>query len=188
MGRDFQRVLRFGGQQDQVKLVSLSVGLNFGNVDSVCPTSPPMPDTRRPDLRNASAESVLRAASRTGSPVRMARAAIVPPNAPMPSISICILKPPRWPSCPVFDRMTIESRLCADLSLADDHRLAADLNLFENSSTARERNVNTTWAAHADALEAHEPRLSLGRYSVVLEQICAQRSTRAAGGRILRDA
>jgi hypothetical protein len=37
MGRDFQRVLRFGGQQDQVKLVSLSVGLNCGNVDSVCP-------------------------------------------------------------------------------------------------------------------------------------------------------
>src|SRR4029077_4098806 len=54
-----------------------------------------MPDTRRPDLRNASAESVLRAASRTGSPVRMARAAIVPPNAPMPTISICILEPPR---------------------------------------------------------------------------------------------
>jgi hypothetical protein len=37
MGRDFQRVLRFGGQQDQVKLVSLSVGLNCVNVDSVCP-------------------------------------------------------------------------------------------------------------------------------------------------------
>jgi hypothetical protein len=28
---------RFGGQQDQVKLVSLSVGLNGGNVDNVCP-------------------------------------------------------------------------------------------------------------------------------------------------------
>ena len=37
MGRDFQRVPRFGGQQDQVKLVSLSIGLNCGNVDSVCP-------------------------------------------------------------------------------------------------------------------------------------------------------
>src|SRR4029077_7392896 len=37
MGRDFQRVLRFGGQQDHVKLVSLSVVLNCGNVDSVCP-------------------------------------------------------------------------------------------------------------------------------------------------------
>src|SRR6478752_6927894 len=37
MGRDFQRVLRFGGQQDHVKLVSLSVLLNCGNVDSVCP-------------------------------------------------------------------------------------------------------------------------------------------------------
>src|SRR5215470_3429036 len=49
-----------------------------------------MPDTRRPDLRNASAESVLRAASRTASPVRMARAAIVPPNAPTPTISIRI--------------------------------------------------------------------------------------------------
>src|SRR5215813_13247649 len=36
MGRDFQRVLRFGGQQDHVKLVSLSVVLNSGNVDSVC--------------------------------------------------------------------------------------------------------------------------------------------------------
>src|SRR5256885_17143392 len=36
MGRDFQRVLRFGSQQDQVKLVSLSVVLNGGNVDSVC--------------------------------------------------------------------------------------------------------------------------------------------------------
>src|SRR5262249_42779598 len=56
--------------------------------------SPPMPNTRRPDLRNASADSVLRAASRTGSPVRMARAAIVPPSAPMPTISIRTLKPP----------------------------------------------------------------------------------------------
>src|SRR6202043_750166 len=37
MGRDFQGVLRFGGQQDHVKLVSLSVVLNCGNVDSVCP-------------------------------------------------------------------------------------------------------------------------------------------------------
>src|SRR5262249_36900031 len=37
MGRDFQRVLRFVGKQDQVKLVSLSVVLNCGNVDSVCP-------------------------------------------------------------------------------------------------------------------------------------------------------
>src|SRR5437588_10686519 len=37
MVRDFQRVLRFGGQQDQVKLVSLSVVLNCGNVDNVCP-------------------------------------------------------------------------------------------------------------------------------------------------------
>ena len=78
--------------------------------------------------------------------------------------------------------------ICADRSLADDDRLAADLNLFENSSTARERNVNTTWAAHANALEAHEPQRNLGRYSLVLEQICAQRSTRAAGARILRDA
>src|SRR5208282_1798335 len=85
-------------------------------------------------------------------------------------------------------RHKASSRLCADRSLADDHRLAADPNLFENSSTARERNVNTTWAAHADALEAHEPRRNLGRYSLVLEQICAQRSTSAAGARILRDA
>ena len=37
MGGDFQRVLRFGGKQDQVKLVSLSVVLNCGNVDNVCP-------------------------------------------------------------------------------------------------------------------------------------------------------
>jgi len=36
MGRDFQRVLRFGGKQDQVKLVSLSVVLNCGNIDNVC--------------------------------------------------------------------------------------------------------------------------------------------------------
>lgn len=36
-------------------------------------TSPPMPDTRRPDLRSASAESVLRAANRTGNPARRAR-------------------------------------------------------------------------------------------------------------------
>src|SRR5580698_5328999 len=72
-------------------------------------TSPPMPDSRRPELCSASAESVLRAASRTGSPARMARAAIVPPNAPMPTISICISKPPRLQSCPVYDRMTIEN-------------------------------------------------------------------------------
>src|SRR5215472_12587270 len=37
VGRDFQRVLRFGGKQDQVKLVSLSVVLNCGNVYIVCP-------------------------------------------------------------------------------------------------------------------------------------------------------
>jgi hypothetical protein len=37
MGRDFQRVLRFGGKQDQVKLASLFVILNCCNVDSVCP-------------------------------------------------------------------------------------------------------------------------------------------------------
>src|SRR5258708_10014996 len=85
-------------------------------------------------------------------------------------------------------RHKASGRLCADRSLADDHRLAADLNLFENSSTARERNVNTTWAAHPDALQAHEPRRSLGRYSLVLEQICAQRSTGGASGGILRNA
>src|SRR5258708_3270800 len=137
-----------------------------------------MPDTRRPDLRNAFAESLLRAASRTGSPERMARAAMVPPSAPTPTISICILKPQR--RSPVWHKAS--SRLCADRSVA------ADLNLFENSSTARERNVNTTWAAHADALEAHEPPRGLGRHSVVLEQICAQRSTGTAGARILRNA
>src|SRR5690349_3459580 len=53
--------------------------------------SPPMPDTRRPDLRSTSADSVLRAASRTGNPARMARVAIVPPNAPRPTISICMV-------------------------------------------------------------------------------------------------
>jgi hypothetical protein len=37
MGRDFQRVLRFGGQQDQVKLVSLSVVVNCSNANSICP-------------------------------------------------------------------------------------------------------------------------------------------------------
>src|SRR5579859_4591227 len=61
-------------------------------------TSPPMPDTRRPDLRSTLADSVLRAASRTGNPARRARAAIVPPNAPMPTISIRIVKPPRCPA------------------------------------------------------------------------------------------
>ena len=80
----------------------------------------------------------------------------------------------------------IGSRLCADCSFADDHRLAADPNLLENSCPARERNVNTTRAAPIRTpCEAHEPRGSVGRHSVVPEEICAQRSTRAAGGRIL---
>src|SRR6266478_185220 len=61
-------------------------------------TSPPMPDTRRPDLRSTSADSVLRAASRTGNPARRARAAIVPPNAPMPTISICIFWSLQYPA------------------------------------------------------------------------------------------
>ena len=43
-------------------------------------------------------------------------------------------------------------------SFADNHRLAADLNFFENSSPARERNINTARAAHADSLKVHEPR------------------------------
>jgi hypothetical protein len=33
-------------------------------------------------------------------------------------------------------RHKASGRLCADRSLADDHRLAADPNLFENSDTA----------------------------------------------------
>jgi hypothetical protein len=37
MGRDFQRLLRFGGKQDEVELASLFVILNCCNVDSVCP-------------------------------------------------------------------------------------------------------------------------------------------------------
>src|SRR5689334_6931091 len=52
--------------------------------------SPPMPDTRRPDWRSTFADSALRAASRTGNPAHRARAAIVPPNAPIPTISTCI--------------------------------------------------------------------------------------------------
>src|SRR4029077_335926 len=138
-------------------------------------------------MRNAFAESVLRAASLTGSPARMARAAIVPPNAPMPTISICILKPPRWPSCPVFDRMTIDSRLSADCSFADNHCLAADPNLLENSCTARERNANTTRPTHPDALEVYEPRGCVGWHSVVMQEICAQGATRGSRGRVLRN-
>ncbi|MGA7926911.1 MAG: hypothetical protein WCA20_13025 [Candidatus Sulfotelmatobacter sp.] len=64
----------------------------------------------------------------------------------------------------------ISSRLCADGSFADKHRLATDPNFLKNSDTARERNVNTTCAAHPGALEAHEPRGRVGRYSVVLAQ------------------
>src|SRR5690242_19891379 len=84
--------------------------------------------------------------------------------------------------------MKASSSLRADRSLADDHRLAADPDLLENSIVAGERNVNSTGAAHTDALEAHESRLCLGRYHVVLEEVGAQRPTGAAGGRILRDA
>src|SRR5690348_5644681 len=53
-----------------------------------------MADTRRPDRRSTSADSALRAASLTGNPAWRARAAIVPPNAPMPTISICICGSP----------------------------------------------------------------------------------------------
>src|SRR5229473_7205646 len=106
------------------------------------------------------------------------------------SNSMATLRAARFPSAVVICSPSLphQSRLSAECSLADDHRLAADLDLFENSSTASERNVKTTRAAHADALEAHEPRLSLGWYSVVLEQVCAQRSSRAAGAGILRNA
>jgi hypothetical protein len=84
----------------------------------------------------------------------------------------------------------IGSRLSADCSLADNHRFAADPNFLENSCTTGERNVNTAGAAHADALEAHEPRgrAGAGRHSVVLEEIGAQRSACAAGGGILGNA
>jgi hypothetical protein len=54
------------------------------------------------------------------------------------------------------------SLLVEDRSFADNHRLAADPNFLENSCTARERNVNTTRAAHADALKVHEPRAIVG--------------------------
>ena len=52
--------------------------------------------------------------------------------------------------------------LSANCSIAHNDRLAADPNLVENSCTARERNVNTTRAAHPDALEVHDPRGSVG--------------------------
>ena len=50
------------------------------------------------------------------------------------------------------------NRLVEDRSFADNHCLAADPNVFKNSCTARERNMNTARAAHADALKVHEPR------------------------------
>jgi hypothetical protein len=53
---------------------------------------PPMPDTRRPDDRSTLADSAVRVASQTGSPALTARVAIVPPNAPIPTIRIRI----RW--------------------------------------------------------------------------------------------
>jgi hypothetical protein len=37
VGRDFQRVLRFGGKQDQIKLASLFEILDCGDVDSISP-------------------------------------------------------------------------------------------------------------------------------------------------------
>ena len=48
------------------------------------------------------------------------------------------------------ERLLVEDRSCAD-----NHCFAADPNFLENSCTARERNVNTTRAAHADALKVH---------------------------------
>jgi hypothetical protein len=51
---------------------------------------PPMPDTRRPDDRSPRADSAVRVASQTGIPALTARVAIVPPNAPIPTISIRI--------------------------------------------------------------------------------------------------
>ena len=52
--------------------------------------------------------------------------------------------------------------LSANCSIADNDRFAADPNLLENSCMDRERNVNTTRAAHPDALEVHDPRGSVG--------------------------
>ena len=50
-----------------------------------------------------------------------------------------------------------QSRLSADCSFADNHRLAADPNLLENSCPDRERNMNTTRPAHPDALQVYKP-------------------------------
>jgi hypothetical protein len=52
--------------------------------------------------------------------------------------------------------------LVEDRSFADNHRLTTDPNFIENSCTTRERNVNTTRAAHADALKIQEPRGIVG--------------------------
>lgn len=57
---------------------------------------------------------------------------------------------------------TSRQGLVEDRSFADDHRLTTDPNFLENSCTARERNVNTTRAAHADALKIQEPRAIVG--------------------------
>src|SRR5438270_12121053 len=62
MGRDFQRVLRFGGKQDQVNLVSFPVVLNGGNVDSVCPQL--SSDARHSQARSAQCLSRIAIASR----------------------------------------------------------------------------------------------------------------------------
>ena len=56
----------------------------------------------------------------------------------------------------------VGKRLVEDRSFADNHRLTTDPNFLENSCTARERNVNTTRAAHADALKIQEPRGIVG--------------------------
>jgi len=59
--------------------------------------APPMPDTRKPDDRRRLADSAVRVASRTGTPALTARVAMVPPNAPIPAISVRIRAPPRAP-------------------------------------------------------------------------------------------
>src|SRR5207244_11166264 len=79
-----------------------------------------MPDTRRPDLLKISTDSVLRAASRTGSPARMARAAMVPPSAPIPTINTFISSHPGH--CADF----FYSRAVAPISTGSQEALDAD--------------------------------------------------------------
>src|SRR3954470_16039960 len=56
----------------------------------VAAASPPTPETRRPEDRSSRAVAAVRVASETGIPAASARVAMVPPKAPMPTISVRI--------------------------------------------------------------------------------------------------